>query len=405
MIEKFIEIHISLIKEARKLTFRRYLYNNIDWNNRLIGIIGARGVGKTTLLLQYCIEYFDNPEDGLYLSADNINIASKGLYNLAEEFFNFGGKVLLIDEVQKYPNWQQELKNLYDSFPSKKVIFSGSSSINILKGKSDLSRRVIFYKLKGLSFREFLLLHTGKSFEKLKMEEILTNHVKIAGDISNEIPILRYYNEYLKFGYYPFFKEGINTFYGKLDNVVDKIFYEDIPLLFNVKPDSIYNLKKLFYLVATSQPFTPNISRLSSQLGISKEYIYIYIDELEKAGLFNLLYSNTTGFNLLRKPQKIYLENVNLFTLIEKEKGFGVEKGSTRETFFLNQVSEVVRLFFPDKTDFMDNTGRYFEVGGKGKTDKVKNIESTSKNHFTICDDINIGFKNKIPLWVFGFLY
>lgn len=403
--EKLIEIHILLVKEAKKLVYKRYLYDNINWNNRLIGITGARGVGKTTMMLQYYIEHFDNPEDCLYFSADNINIAKEGLYNLAEKFFNMGGKVLLIDEVQKYPEWQQELKNIYDSFPSKKVIFSGSSSINILKGKADLSRRVVFYNLKGLSFREFLILYADKFFNKLTIEELIRNHIKAASSINSQIPVLRYFKEYVKFGYYPFFKEGIDVFYGKLSNVVEKIFYEDIPLLFNVKPSSVYNLKKLFYLIATSQPFTPNISRISSQLGISKEYIYMYIEEIEKAGLFSLLYPNAKGFKLLRKPQKIYLENVNLFTLIEKEKGFNIEKGSVRETFFLNQVSGSVQLYYPEKADFVDSSGRYFEIGGRNKPDEGSSENKPEKNYFTVCDDINVGFKTKIPLWLFGFLY
>ncbi|RKY38708.1 MAG: AAA family ATPase [Candidatus Omnitrophota bacterium] len=398
MIEKLIEIHLSLAKEVEKLSYRRYLFDKISWNNRLIGIVGARGVGKTTLLLQYYLYNFKTPQDCLYLSADNINVINKGLYNIAEEFFKFGGKTLLIDEIHKYPDWQIELKNIYDSSPKKKIIFSGSSSIGILKGKGDLSRRAVFYNLRGLSFREYLILRLNKQFQPLDFKDLLKEHIKLADKISSQLPVLKYFREYLKYGYYPFFKEGVESFYNKLGNVIEKIFYEDMPSLFNIKHSTIYNLKKLFYLVATSQPFIPNISKISSQLGISKEYIYTYIEELQKAGLFILLYPKTKGFSLLRKPQKIYSENTNLFYLIEQEKGFTIEKGSIRETFLLNQLGSLKKLYYSDKVDFMDREGRLFEVGGKEK-------KASSKDIFLALDDIIVGFRNRIPLWLFGFLY
>jgi hypothetical protein len=356
-------------------------------------------------MLQYYLENFETPEACLYISADNINVAEKGLYNIAEEFFKFGGASLLVDEVHKYPKWQQELKNIYDSFPSKRIIFSGSSSIHILKGKTDLSRRVVFYDLKGLSFREFLELRINRTFKPFGFDELLKEHLKIAGKISQELPVLKYLKEYFKFGYYPFFKEGIDVFHTKLNNVVDKIFYDDIPLLFNVKPSTVHSLKKLFYLIATSQPFIPNITRISKQLGISKEYIYAYIDELEKAGLFILLWQCAKGYKLLRKPQKIYLENVNLFTLVEETKGLSIEKGSLRETFFLNQVSSSTRLYSSKMADFTDRHGRIFEVGGRSKQEQSGKDILSKENYFIIPDDINVGFKNKIPLWLFGFLY
>jgi len=397
MIEKLIEIQLSLVKEIKALSYKRYLFEKINWNNRLIGIVGARGVGKTTLLLQYYLHNFKNPQDCLYLSADNINVINRGLYNTAEEFFKFGGKAILIDEIHKYPNWQIELKNLYDSFPAKKMIFSGR---NILKGKTDLSRRAVFYGLKGLSFREFLILRLNIQFEPIKFQNVLKNHIELADNVSSQIPVLKYFREYLRFGYYPFFKEGLDSFYNKLSNVIEKILYEDMPSLFNIRYSTIYSLKKLFYLVAVSQPFIPNISRISSQLGISKEYIYTHIEELEKGGLFLLLYPNKEGFKLLRKPQKIYLENTNLFYLIEEEKGFAIQKGNIRETFFINQVLSSEKLYSYETVDFADNKGRFFEIGGR-----KKNEPSTARNLFLAIDDATAGFGNKIPLWLFGFLY
>ena len=405
MIEKLIEIHLSLTKEIEPLIYKRYLYSNVHWNSRLIGIVGARGVGKTTLMLQYYLDHFKSPEDCLYFSADNIHVANKGLFPLAEEFFRYAGTTILIDEIHKYPNWQVELKNIYDSFPTKKIIFSGSSTISILQGRGDLSRRVVFYHLKGLSFREFLCLQTQRAFEPIAFNQLLQNHAKIAKEINSNIPVLRHFRDYLNFGYYPFFKEGVEVFYGKLSNAIEKIFYEDIPLLFNVKPTTVHHLKKLFYLVATSQPFVPNISRISAQLGISKEYIYTYIEELEKAGLLILLHPKEKGFKLLRKPQKIYLENANLFALIVEEKGFGVEKGNIRETFFLNQVSSTTRLYATDRADFIDGQGRLFEIGGKSKSTGEVHLANSQQDSFIVCDEMNVGFKNKIPLWLFGFLY
>ena len=399
MIEKLIEIQLSLVKEIEKFTFKRYLFGKVNWHNRLSGIVGARGAGKTTLLLQYYLAGFKTPQDCLYLSADNINVINKGLYAIAEEFFKLGGKVILIDEVHKYPSWQIELKNIYDSFPAKKIIFSGSSSVNILKGKADLSRRAVFYNLKGLSFREFLILRLNARFAPVELKYLLNSHIEIADKVNSQIPVLRYFREYLKFGYYPFFKEGTDSFYNKLNNVIEKIICEDIPFLFNIKYSTLPSLKKLLYLVATSQPFTPNISRMSAQLGISKEYTYNYIDELQKAGLFILLYPKAQGFRLLRKPQKIYLENPNLFYLIGEEEGFAIEKGSIRETFFINQVSAAVKLYFSESVDFVDDSGKQFEIGGKNKK-VVSSIEP-----FLVMDDITVGFKNRIPLWLFGFLY
>lgn len=400
MIEKLAEIHLSLAREIGKLSYKRYLFNKIRWDSPLIGITGARGVGKTTLLLQYYLSDFRDPERCLYLSADNINVVNRGLYNLAEEFFRLGGEVLLIDEVHKYPGWQMELKNIYDSFPKKRLIFSGSSSIGILKGRADLSRRAVFYDLKGLSFREFLILYLDVWFEPVGFEDLLVNHVKLADRVGSKIPVLKYFRDYLKFGYYPFFKEGVDLFYNKLNNVVEKIICEDIPSLFNIRYSTVHNLKRLLYLVATSQPFTPNVSRLSSQLGISKEYIYNYLDELQRAGLFSLLYPRLKGLKLVRKPQKIYLENTNLFYLVEGEKGFSVEKGSIRETFFINQSANAVKLYFSQTADFVDGKGRNFEVGGRKKEKGVP-----VHNYFIVKDDIITGFKNSIPLWLFGFVY
>jgi predicted AAA+ superfamily ATPase len=401
MLEELIRIHLAKVAEI-KSDFQRYLYKQINWKERLIGIIGARGVGKTTLILQYYKENYKTPEDCLYISCDNVMVISEGLLNIAKNFFALGGKALLLDEIHKYPSWSQELKNIYDSFPNKQIVFSGSSSLDIIKGKYDLSRRAVIYQLIGLSFREYLRLELGLNIERLDLEEILRDHARIAARIIAKIPVLKYFKKYLQFGYYPFYLEGMDSYYQKINNVIEKIVYEDIPSVFPIKLSSVPVLKKIIYLIATSQPFSPNIERMSSALRVSKEYIYLYLDYLSSAGLFNSLYPTGVGFRMIRKPSKIYLENPNLsYTLGEKER-LPLATGAIRECFFLNQVGKDHRISYPKKGDFLVDEKFIFEIGGKNKGSL--SIKGKTKS-FLALDDLEIGFKNRIPLYLFGFLY
>lgn len=401
MFEELFEIQGEMAS-AVDLSYRRYLYDEIDWNTRLFAIVGARGVGKTTLFLQYYKENFSSPEECLYVSADNVRVSSLGLFNIASEFFKTGGKFFIIDEIHKYPNWSLELKNIYDSFPKAKVAITGSSSLGILGKKSDLSRRLMTYYLRGLSFREYLLLSTGERFQSYTLEEIIDGHVSIALSVKNKISPLKHFKDYLKSGYYPFCFEGREQYHVKLNNVVEKVISEDIPALFGVKTSSTQVLRKLVYLVATSQPFTPNIERIGSQMGVSKEYIYNYLEYLEKAGIFTFVYSNTKGLKLVRKPQKIYMENPNLFYSITGSAGFRSDIGAVRESFFVNQLKSSHVLFASSSIDFEVDNKFFFEIGG-AKKDK-KQIEG-KKNAFIVLDGIEVGSKNKIPLWLMGFLY
>ncbi|MCP5102339.1 MAG: AAA family ATPase, partial [bacterium] len=245
-IERFFDIQKNLA-ESVSLDFQRYLVKEIDFNERLVGIVGARGTGKTTLLIQHYKKEFSSPEDCLYISADNIYVNSQGLFNIAEYFFKYGGKVLLIDEIHKYPGWAQELKNIYDSFPAKKTVFSGSSMLDIVKGKADLSRRALIHRLKGLSFREFLEISGQAKLKPLELQDIIDNHPAVANDIAGGIEVLKLFKNYLKKGYYPYFIESKKeeNYFNKLNNALEKILYEDIPSVFNIKTSSIPLLKKL----------------------------------------------------------------------------------------------------------------------------------------------------------------
>jgi len=400
MLEELFEIQVRLAARVPR-KFKRFLFHEINWEARCIGIVGARGVGKTTLVLQYYAENFPSLEECLYLSADHILVVGYGLYRIAKEFFfSLGGKVIIFDEIHKYPSWSQELKNIYDSFPDKKIIFTGSSSLHILKEKADLSRRTVIYELPGLSFREFLSLVGNRDVNSLSLEEILRDHVRIASEISSQVVIKKRFKEYLKYGYYPFFVEGISDYESKLLNAVEKIFYEDIPSIWKIKPGNIPVLKKFLWLIASSSPFEVNVEKLSRELRISKEYVYIYLEALERSGLIKTIYPLQRGYRIIRKPSKVYLDNPNLYTLFSGP-SLSPEIGYLRECFFVNQVAFRYPLRLAHRGDFVIN-GHLFEVGGKSKTKKqIKNEKSV----FLVLDDMEIGIGLKIPLYLFGFLY
>lgn len=402
-IERFFDIQKNLV-ESTSLDFQRYLMKEIDFNERLIGITGARGTGKTTLLIQYLKKEFSSPGECLYVSADNIYTVSQGLFNIAEYFFKYGGKVLLVDEVHKYPQWAQELKNIYDSFPAKKVVFSGSSMLDIVKGKADLSRRTLLYNLKGLSFREFLEISGKIKLEPVELQDIIDNHAAAAADIAGRIEVLKHFKDYLRKGFYPYFIESKKeeNYFNKLNNALEKILYEDIPSVYNIKVATVPLLKKIIYLVASSHPFQINVDNLSKKLGASREYMSLYIEYLEKAGIFTLLYPGSKGKSTIRKPQKVYLENTNLVHLINNLTGFEYEIGTIREIFFVNQVKHKHTIFGSAQADFNVNDRYIFEVGGKSKRAGQVDL---SKEEYIVKDGIEIGSRHVIPLWLFGMMY
>ncbi|WP_026776628.1 ATP-binding protein [Polaribacter sp. Hel_I_88] len=378
----------------------RYLINKIDWSNRLIAIKGARGSGKTTLLLQKIKFYLPEDAQPLYASLDNLYFLENNLVDLAKEFVLQGGTHLFLDEVHKYPNWSREIKLIYDQFPKLKTVFTSSSMLEIYKGESDLSRRVVPYYLKELSFREFLHFRIDKELPIFSLEEILTNHKKIAREINTKIDTpIKYFKEYLKFGNYPYFLENLESYELKLIQTINLIIEADFNAVENIAYEETRKIKKLLVAIAQSVPFTPNIKKLSERLGINRTFLINAIKLLNRADLVLELYKPTKGVGALTKPEKLYLNNTNLiYALAPKQ----AEIGTLRETFFANQMKHIHEIHLAEKGDFLINKKYTFEVGGKNKSTKqILGIE----NSFVARDDMEVGGLNIIPLYLFGFMY
>jgi predicted AAA+ superfamily ATPase len=363
----------------------------------VIGIVGARGVGKTTAILQYLQS---NPlpfEKKLYISADMIEISDVTLFEVASVFERYGGKILAIDEIHKNKNFEIELKNIYDRLDLK-VIFSGSSALKIEHSKADLSRRAIIYSVQGLSFREFLELKLNKNFPLYTLEDILKNHTKIASSLLNEFKPFEQFKEYLKSGYYPFYFSDKENYLDRLESIINVVIEVDLPSIFSMKYENVINLKKLVKLICICEPYTINISELSKKIGIQRDRLYLYMDYLSKGSIFLPLRAKSKGDRIFSKPAKLYLQNPNLYSAYCKD----AKKGTIRETFFANQLYLKHSLLFDGRGDFLVDEKYMVEIGGKNKSFKqIKNIE----NSYVVADDIEIGFGNKIPLWLFGFLY
>ncbi len=380
-------------------SFMRYLYYDIDWTDRLIAVTGSRGVGKTTLLLQYIKQNLPKNESVIYLSLDDLYFTNHTLSDFVEDFVNKGGEYLFLDEVHKYADWSIEIKNIYDSFPDLKIVFSGSSVLQIYKGKADLSRRVSFYNLQALSFREFLSINDNIHYPALSLESILKDHLAIAGDILNKIKPLAKQETYFKMGMYPFFRESKNRFFQRLHETVNQILENDIPAVAKIDYQQISKLKKLLYVISTSAPFMPNISKLAVKTNMERKTIYKYLELLENAYLINTLHHKNKGMSAFNKPEKIYLDNPNLMWLFSEN---DPNIGNIRETWFYNQLKAKYKINYTKETDFLVNDRYFFEIGGKNKTSKqIQNLD----NAYIVADNIESGIYNKIPLWLFGFLY
>ncbi|GHT20241.1 ATPase AAA [Bacteroidia bacterium] len=381
------------------LDFVRSVVGEIEWNARLIGIRGARGVGKTTLLLQYMKQNLPLDPTSLYVSLDDIWFAEHKLVDTAEMFVKRGGKFLFLDEVHKYPNWAQEIKNIYDDYAELKVVFTGSSLLEILNARADLSRRAISYEMQGLSFREFLNMTTRNSFPVVSLDDILHNQLEISNQILKEIKPLQYFGNYLKNGYYPFFNEMPHLYYAKIEEVINMILEIELPLLRGVEIAYIYKIKQLLAIIAASTPFVPNVSKLSERIGINRATFVTYLNYLEETKLTKHIHKDISGINKLQKPDKIYLENTNLAYALAAR---NTDIGNMRETFFLNQLSYQHTVEYPNTGDFWVDKKYLFEIGGKSKTGKQIQGEN---NAYIAADNIEYGFDKKIPLWQFGFLY
>ena len=381
------------------LQFMRSLTDSINWDARMIGIRGARGVGKTTLLLQYIKKNLPHDGASLYVSLDDIWFSEHKLVDLADTFSKKGGRRLFLDEVHKYPNWSQELKNIYDDYPQLKIVFTGSSLLEILNARADLSRRAIVYDMQGLSFREYLGVVTNMSLPIYTLDDISMRHIEISETILSQLKPLQFFDSYLRKGYYPFFLEQPELYYIRLEEVLKMILDIELPLLRGIDVSYVPKLKQLILIVAESAPFIPNVSKLSERIGINRNTFITYLYYLQEAHITRHLYRDITGITRLQKPDKIFLENTNLMYAFASD---NTNIGNVRETFFFNQVAYSHKIEFPQDGDFIINGKQLFEIGGKSKGfSQIANYN----NSYVAADDLEYGVGNKIPLWLFGFLY
>ena len=384
------ELMAGLLKNA-PTSFLRYKYGQINWDARMLALVGPRGIGKTTLFLQR-IKLAHGDGSALYVTADHMYFANHTLYETAERFVKDGGTFLFVDEVHKYPGWSRELKAAYDAFPDLHIRFTGSSVLDIAKGEADLSRRAPQHVMQGLSFREFLAIRHGISAPLLTLEDVLAQRADIPG-VRHPLPLFR---EYLRSGYYPF---GDDPDFGiELGQVITRTLENDIPQYANMNAATGRKLKKLMAAVSELSPFKPNMTRLAGQIQASRNNVEDYLLYLEKAGMISQLRSSASPLADLDKVEKVYLDNPNIVYNLGRERA---DIGTVRETFFMNQVRVVCDVRASARADFEAN-GYTFEVGGRSKTqDQIKGME----NAFIVKDDLEHGHGNVVPLWAFGLLY
>ncbi|MEQ8879582.1 MAG: AAA family ATPase [Cyclobacteriaceae bacterium] len=379
-------------------SFKRYLHNEINWNNRLIGIKGARGTGKTTLILQRLYEIGRSSSEAVYLALDDLYFSSHSFMDTADIFYKKGGKYLFLDEVHKFPGWSQAIKNLYDFYPDLHIVFTGSSIIDIAKEEADLSRRVLMHELFGLSYREFLEFKNGIKLPVISLQEIL-GATDIRKMLTPEIKPLKHFEEYLSFGYYPFFKDDPPWYHQRLQQLIRIIVEYDMAELRDFDIRNAKKMLQLLSILAENVPFKPNLSKLAEKSNIHRNSMNSYLNYLEQARLINMLYPSGISTTILQKPEKVYLNNSNLASAISINQP---DKGNLRETFFLSQLKVSHTIQYPAKGDFMVDGSHTFEIGGKNKTrQQIKEFDSG----FIVKDDLEFPAGDAMPLWLFGFLY
>lgn len=396
LLDKFKKKQRRLIRNINSIVYKRKDLEFIKSEEKLIALIGSRGVGKTTLLLQYASLF--EFEDILYFSADNIGLSRIGLYEIAEEFARLGGKIIIIDEIHQFKDWAKHIKNIYDDFDLT-IRISGSSMLNILMKGHDLSRRILIKELRNLSFKEFFEITESIKLESYTLDEIVRNHNEISFELTTQYSNLyKEWKRYLEIGNYPYFLTSSNkeNFYNKLFNSIEKIIYEDIPSTNKIKYDSLVTFKKLMYILISSRvPYKVNMNTLAKELTISEPTLYIYLDILNKTGLFRAIkkFSN----KISRKPSKLYFDNTSILNAMSYDMSIPLDIGTVRETYFVNLFKDI---YYSEIGDFRVKD-YIFEVGGVNKNfHQIKDI----KNSFLAIDTDTTVNKGKIPLWLFGFM-
>lgn len=377
------------------------MYNQLPWDARMLCIRGARGVGKTTLLLQRIAEAFPTGSNqALYVSLDELWFNDNRLIDLADYHYTHGGTHLFLDEVHRYPqdSWAQEIKNIYDRYPGFHVVFTGSSILKIDQSQADLSRRCLFFTMQGLSFREYLDFTGIAKFQSVSLDQILGDHVSLAAGITRQVHVLQYFEEYLRHGYYPFYKELVQGYEMALRQMVVNVIEQDIPQADSVEQSTINRIKRLISLIARTSPFTVNVSRIANTLECDRQTVHKLLRTMQRASLINMLFKGKNNMRQLVKPEKVYLENTNLIYALAGD----INIGTVRETFFANQMFNAHELAFSGNGDFLVDNTHTMEVGGHRKSfEQIKDMPDS----YLAVDDIEIGNGNRIPLWLFGFMY
>ena len=380
------------------LRFKRYLYSQINWKARIISIKGARGVGKTTMLLQHILENYEDIDQTLYASLDNLWFATHSLMDLVDWADRHGISRLYLDEVHRYEGWSQALKNIYDDYPDMSIVYTSSSLLVLDNATVDMSRRQTPYTLYGLSFREYLDLECIFKTEAIPLEDILKHHVKKAMEIVGSIKVAPLFEAYLAHGYYPFYRESLEDFPSRLRETITVVIDSDLPAVENVTYETLQKVKKLLMIISEHVPFEPNMSELWRQLSTDNESGLKMLYALDKAQVLALLTAKTKNYKSLTKPDKIFLGNPNLMHVLCPK----VDKGNERETFFISQLRVLHDVRYPKQGDFLIDDKHLFEVGGKGKT--FEQIADVPDSYLAV-DDTEVGSGRQIPLWLFGFLY
>ena len=391
--QNLVNIHTTLLEQSRK-TIRRELMDEINWDDRIIGIKGFRGVGKTTFLIDIINEKFSNDKSCLYVNLNNFYFTKRKIISFADEFYKTGGKTLILDQIHKYPDWATELKGCYTNFPDLKIIFSASPVLRVLEENNELKEIAKIYHLEGLSFREFLNYQSNQNFKRYTLQEILTNHINIAQEIVQAVKPLAFFNDYLKDGFYPYFLDNKSYYSETLLKHINLALEIDVTYLNQIDLQYLPKLRKLLQIIASQSPFSPNVSKISAEVQTSRATIMNYLRYMKNARIINMLFSNGNE-DEIKKPDMVYMHNTNLMYAIDEG---NITNKILRQTFFYNQVGYKNQIKSSVKADFLVNDLYRFNVGGKYTS-------PFEEGYYAAADMIEVGNGHIIPLWLFGFLY